>query len=77
MGWEAQVSTPCSAYPRKPRPRMKSAMTEYSLRTKQTLQSGTHGQFECERYQFFYSPCIVMFFIIVLKQNLFNAMPAS
>ena len=40
MGWEAQVSTPYSAYPRKPRPRMKSAMTEYSLRTKQTLQSG-------------------------------------
>ena len=40
MGCEAQVSTPCSAYPRKPRPRMKSAMTEYSLRTKQTLQSG-------------------------------------
>ena len=39
MGWEAQVSTPYSAYPRKPRPRMKSAMTEYSLRTKQTLQS--------------------------------------
>ena len=38
MGWE--VSTPYSAYPRKPRPRMKSAMTEYSLRTKQTLQSG-------------------------------------
>ena len=42
MGWEAQVSTPYSAYPRKPRPRMKSAMTEYSLRTKQTLQSGGH-----------------------------------
>ena len=40
MGWEAQVSTPCSAYLRKSRPRMKSAMTEYSLRTKQTLQSG-------------------------------------
>ena len=40
MGWEAQGSTPCSAYPRKLRPRMKSAMTEYSLRTKQTLQSG-------------------------------------
>ena len=40
MGWEAQVSTPCSAYPRKPSPRMKSAMTEYSLRTKQILQSG-------------------------------------
>ena len=39
MGWEAQVSTPCPAYPRKPRPRMKSAMTEYSLRTKQILQS--------------------------------------
>ena len=40
MGWEAQVSTPCSTYLRKPRPRMKSAMTEYSPRTKQTLQSG-------------------------------------
>ena len=40
MSWEAQVSTLCSAYPRKPRPRMKRAMTEYSLRTKQTLQSG-------------------------------------
>ena len=40
MGWEAQVSTPCSAYPCKPRPRIKCAVTEYSLRTKQTLQSG-------------------------------------
>ena len=40
MGWEAQVLTPCPAYPRKPRPRLKSAMIEYSLRTKQTLQSG-------------------------------------
>ena len=31
MGWETQVLTPCPAYPRKPGPRMQSAMTEYSL----------------------------------------------
>ena len=40
MGCEAQVSTPCSAYPHKLHLHVKSAMTEYSLPTKQTLQPG-------------------------------------